>query len=30
MAHTRAIDEVDEQLTLRGLKIIYDRAAAGR
>ena len=28
MAHTQAIDEVDDQLTLRGLKIIYDRTAA--
>jgi type III pantothenate kinase len=29
MAHTAAIDEADDHLTLRGLKIIYERRAAG-
>ncbi len=30
MPHTQVIDEVDGQLTLRGLKIIYDRCIIGR
>ena len=30
MSHTQSIDEVDGQLTLRGLKIIYDRRSNRR
>jgi len=29
ISHTQAIDEADDQLTLRGLQIIYERAASG-
>jgi type III pantothenate kinase len=30
MAHTQVIDEADDLLTLRGLKVIYERTAAGQ